>query len=88
MKPMIYDCAAYSELDFLNDYEKSYLRVEDKDLQEMLLKRGKMFLLMHRAWSEFDSKKDRFKQKYIQVCTFKQQIPKKEVETGFKYKPQ
>ena len=34
------------------------------------------------------SKKDRFKQKYIQVCTFKQQIPKKEVETGFKYKPQ
>ncbi len=34
------------------------------------------------------SKKERFKQKYLQVCTFKTHVPKKEVTTGFKLKPE
>jgi hypothetical protein len=54
--PIIYGDIMPTSLDFLNEFEKNYLFGANKELQETIITRGKIFFDMHKEWTNWDDK--------------------------------
>lgn len=54
VRPIIYGNA--DMLDFLNDFEKNFFQGRNDEVIETIKERAQIFVEIHRAWIEYDSK--------------------------------
>lgn len=84
-KPEIYGVEP-DPMDFLNEYEKGYLRVQDEEIRKHILQRAKMFSALHRAWTESNMKdnsirklnREEWKKKAVQILALQFKMTKEQ----------